>query len=245
MGETVGERGEFRKKAFASQLQKSQPGKAEGVCSRAPGRLSKGDGEGVRLQRNGYLSGNETPENYPKKKTMGYREQDEKKVAAYQAEISAYPVENIAYVDECGIDTYLYRAYGYAARGQKVFDQISGRKYRRCGIVAARLNGKILAPLRYDGTMDSSLFEFWFTSQLLPTLEKGCVVVMDNASFHRKARLFSAAQNAGIILIFLPPYSPELNPIEHFWAWLKRYLSNILPFSPSFDDALFDAFQLW
>ena len=127
-------------------------------------------------------------------------------------------METIAYVDECGIDTYLYREYGYAARGQKVFDQISGRKYKRCGIVAAQLNGRILAPLQYDGTMDSSLFEFWFTSQLLPTLKKGCVVVMDNASFHRKTRLLPAAQKAGIILIFLPPYSPELNPIEHFWA---------------------------
>ena len=197
------------------------------------------------MQRNGYLSGNETSEHYPQKKTTGYREQDEKKVAAYQEEISAYSLETIAYVDECGIDTYLYREYGYAARGQKVFDRISGRKYKRCGIVAAQLNGRILAPLQYDGTMDSSLFEFWFTGQLLPTLKKGCVVVMDNASFHRKIRLFSAAQKAGIILIFLPPYSPELNPIEHFWAWLKRYLPKILPFSTSFNDALFDAFQLY
>ena len=113
---------------------------------------------------------------------------------------------------------YLYREYGYALRGQKVFSRISGRKYKRCGIVAAQMNGQILAPLQYSSTMDSTLFEFWFVNQLLPTLEKGCVVVMDNASFHSKTRLLSVAQNAGIILIFLPPYSPELNPIEHFWA---------------------------
>lgn len=153
-------------------------------------------------------------------------------------------MEKIAYVDECGIDTYLHREYGYAARGQKVFSRISGRKYKRCGIVAAQMNGRILAPLQYSGTMDSSLFEFWFVNLLLPTLEKGCVVVMDNASFHCKTRLFSAAQKAGIILIFLPPYSPELNPIEHFWAWLKRKLRKVLPFCSSFDDALFDTFQL-
>lgn len=196
------------------------------------------------MQCCGNSSGNEAPENYPKKKTTGYREQDSEKVAAYQAKISAYPIEKIAYVDECGIDTYLYREYGYAARGQKVFNQISGRKYKRCGIVAAQMNGKILAPLQYDGTMDSSLFEFWFSCQLLPALDKGGVVVMDNASFHRKSRLFSAAQMAGIILVFLPPYSPELNPIEHFWAWLKRRLRKSLLSSPSFDDALLDAFQL-
>lgn len=153
-------------------------------------------------------------------------------------------MDKIAYVDECGIDTYLYREYGYAARGQKVVGRISGHRYKRCGIVAAQMNGKILAPLQYDGTMDSSLFEFWFSNQLLPTLDNGCVIVMDNASFHRKSRLVSIAQEAGLILIFLPPYSPEFNPIEHFWAWLKRHLRSILHASLSFDQALFDTFQL-
>ncbi len=83
------------------------------------------------MQRYSNLSGTQTPENYPKKKTTGYKEQDPKKAAAYQAEISAYPPEKMVYVDECGIDTYLYREYGYAARGQKVFSRVSGRKYKR------------------------------------------------------------------------------------------------------------------
>ena len=148
-------------------------------------------------------------------------------------------------MDECGIDTYLYREYGYAPRGRQVFGRISGRKYKRCGIVAAKMGDKLLAPFQYSGTMNSTLFAFWFTEQLLPSLEKGTVIVMDNASFHSKKRLIRAAQNAGCKLLFLPPYSPELNPIEKFWAWLKRFLQNILPFSPSFDDALFAAFQLW
>ena len=104
---------------------------------------------------------------------------------------------------------------------------------------------KILAPFQYSGTMDSSLFEFWFSNQLLPSLDKGTVIVMDNASFHSKKRLLSAAQFAGCRLLFLPPYSPELNPIEKFWAWLKRFLRKILPEASSFDDALFTAFQLW
>lgn len=93
---------------------------------------------------------------------------------------------------------------------------------------------RILAPLQYDSAMDRSLSEFGFTDQLLPSLEKGCVIVMDNASFHCKTRLFSVAHEARIVLIFLPPYSPELNPIEHFWAWLKRQLRKNLPFLPIF-----------
>ena len=92
--------------------------------------------------------------------------------------------------------------------------------------------------------MDSRLFEFWFSNQLLPSLDKGSVIVMDNASFHSKKKLFSAAQNAGCKLLLLPPYSPEFNPIEKFWAWLKRFLRKILPLASSFDDALFTAFQL-
>lgn len=148
-------------------------------------------------------------------------------------------------MDECGIDTYLYREYGYAPRGQQVFGRISGRKYKRCGMVAAKMGGRILAPFQYSGTMDSGLFEFWFSTQLLPSLERDTVIVMDNASFHSKKRLISAAQNFGCRLVFLPPYSPELNPIENFWSWLKRFLRKILPSVPSFDDALFTAFQLW
>ena len=146
-------------------------------------------------------------------------------------------------MDETGIDTYLYREYGYAPRGQKVHTAISGRKYKRVGIVAAQLGGKIISPLEYSGTMDSSLFEFWFEKQLLPALPPDTVVVMDNASFHRKARLIPVAQKYGFRLIFLPPYSPEFNPIENFWAWLKRFLRSALSAVQSFDRALFDAFQ--
>ena len=108
------------------------------------------------------------------------------------------------------------------------------------GIVAAQI-GKCI---QYDGTMDGALFEMWFEQLLLPTLPRNTVIVMDNASFHRKSRLTSIAERAGHTLLFLPPYSPELNPIENFWAWLKRYLRKILPDALSFDDALYECFQV-
>jgi isftu1 transposase len=119
---------------------------------------------------------------------------------------------------------------------------VSGRKFRRTGIAAAKLGASIVAPLQYDGTMDSVLFETWFASQLLPSLPPSTTIVMDNASFHRKNQLVSLAQNAGLHLVFLPPYSPELNPIENYWSWLKRYLRKFLPHYASFDDALCSAF---
>ncbi len=154
------------------------------------------------------------------------------------------PFENIAYVDETGIDTYLYRGYGYAPRGETIQGIVNGRKYKRIGIVAAKLDRKTVAPFVYSGTMNSTLFEKWFQQQLLPTLPKGTVIVMDNAAFHRKKQLFSIAEENGYRLIFLPPYSPELNPIEKFWSWLKRHLKKLLPYFNTFNDALSECFQV-
>lgn len=150
--------------------------------------------------------------------------------------------EKIAYVDETGIDSYQYREYGYAPRGELLLDRISGRKYARTGIVAAQMGKEIFAPCRYDGTMNYKLFEDWFENHLLQELPKETVIVMDNASFHRKEPLYCLAEKYNCCLIFLPPYSPELNPIEHFWSWLKRTLRKILPKLSSFDEALFAAF---
>jgi transposase len=146
------------------------------------------------------------------------------------------------YVDETGIDQYLYREYGRSKRGEKILGEISGRKYKRLGIVAALQGKDIITPLQYDGTMDSILFEMWFRTILLPALPPNTTIVMDNASFHRKNKLAEIAASAGHTLIFLPPYSPELNPIEHFWSWLKRRLRNILPNCDSFDIALSTCF---
>jgi transposase len=160
------------------------------------------------------------------------------------AAIAETPPDEIVYVDETGIDTYLNREYGWSERGEPIMGFVSGRKFKRVGIVAAQKGKTILSPLQYDGTMDSTLFEIWFTSQLLPSLPINTVIVMDNASFHRKNKLFGFAEEAGQRLIFLPPYSPELNPIENFWAWLKRYLRKSILSHVCFDDAVCSAFTV-
>lgn len=142
------------------------------------------------------------------------------------------------------MDNYLYREHCYAEKGKQIIGYISGKKYRRTSIVAAKMGKKILAPLQYEGTMDSALFEMWFNKCLLETLPDCCVIVMDNAAFHRKSKLFTLAEKAGHKLIFLPPYSPELNPIENFWAWLKKRLRKTLKDFDDFDDALHYAFNV-
>ena len=109
--------------------------------------------------------------------------------------------------------------------------------------MACQQGKKIISPLQYSGTMYSELFEFWFEEMLLPQIPLGTVIVMDNASFHRKKNLIKIAEAKGMQVIFLPPYSPELNPIEHFWNQLKNQVRENLLKSPSLDYAIYNSFQ--
>ena len=127
------------------------------------------------------------------------------------------------------MDQFLYREYARAASGEKVYGVISGKKYKRVSVVAGKRGDKIFAPLEYGGTTDSVLFEYWFENLLLREVPEKSVIVMDNAAFHRKEVLCGLARKAGCSVLFLPPYSPDLNPIENFWAWLKLFRRKILP----------------
>ena len=157
--------------------------------------------------------------------------------------IDSYPQYKLYYVDECGIDKYLYRENAYAPKGVPVFGKISGKKFKRINIVAAQCGTTIVSPMTYSGTTDSILFETWFEKGLLKAIPKYSVVIMDNATFHRKSVLRALASKHECDVLFLPPYSPDLNPIEHFWAWLKSELRRILPAYDNFDDALVDCFH--
>ena len=158
--------------------------------------------------------------------------------------LKAIPPERLVYIDEKGIDKYLYREYARAPRGQKVAIKISGRKFKRTNIVAGICQGEWIAPLQYSGTTDSILFEYWFEHCLMKEVKEDSVIILDNATFHRKVILIEIAQKHGCIVWFLPPYSPDLNPIEKRWAWLKRKLRDTLHLFLSLDDALSVAFQV-
>ena len=158
--------------------------------------------------------------------------------------LKTIPPEILVYVDETGIDQCLYREYARAPRGQKVVAKISGRKFKRANIVAGIRQGKWVAPLEYSGTTDSALFEFWFENCLLKEINEGSIIILDNATFHKKSTLPDLAKIKNCTVLFLPPYSPDLNPIEKRWAWLKQKLRKILHDFNSFDDAIQTVFQV-
>ena len=155
------------------------------------------------------------------------------------------PEDKRVYVDEAGFDSYLYRRYARARRGEKIQEKVKGRKYQRTSIVAGKMEYNIIAPLEYKGTMHGDFFEVWFEEHLLPALPKDVTIILDNASFHRKKRLYEIAERHKRKIIFLPPYSPELNPIEHFWHWLKKTTTDCLKFCSDLNIALAEALQEW
>jgi len=135
------------------------------------------------------------------------------KVEQLLEEIKDIDPASIVYIDETGIDTFLYRPYAYAKRGVKAVGLISDKKYKRVGVVAGKLNANIISPLQYDGTMDSTIFGYWFEFYLIPLLPPYSTAVLDNTSFHNKKRLVLITQKFAHQVIFLPPYSPEINLI--------------------------------
>lgn len=161
-----------------------------------------------------------------KKKTFDYVERCEKAREEYRQQIESIPVSRRIYIDESGINRFYFRLYARALRGNRVHGHIRGRKFARLNVVAGYCDGKTLGEYCYSGTTTAQVFEDWFCDFLLPETQAGDVIIMDNASFHNKKRLRKYAAIHNVSIIFLPPYSPDYNPIEHVWANLKRFLRN-------------------
>ena len=118
-------------------------------------------------------------------------------------------------------------------------------KFQRTNLVAAQIGDRTVAPMYYDCPTNSAVFEFWFEEKLMPALSPGDVVIMDNAQFHRKGALRKIALRHHVLVLFLPPYSPDYNPIEKLWANMKRWLKKNMRNYDSFEDALEDAIDAY
>ena len=84
----------------------------------------------------------------------------------------------------------------------------------------------MIAPIRFQGSTNTALFNQWLETQLLPCLTKGQTIIMDNASFHKDEKTKTLIEKAKCHLLYLPPYSPDLNPIEKKWVQLKAIIKN-------------------
>lgn len=112
-------------------------------------------------------------------------------------------------------------AYGWNQRGERFHTLKPGRRQGRVNMIAALCNQQLLAPFTVEGACNRLVFETWLEGCLLPVLKPGQVVILDNATFHKGGRIEQLIRNAGCQLLYLPPYSPDLNKIENCWSWLK------------------------
>lgn len=179
-----------------------------------------------------------------KKKTFTYKEKDLIKREKFLKKIAELPQNKIVYIDESGIDKFISREYGWSIRGNKIHGETSGKRYARESFVAGIKSNKFIAPFCYQGTCDSNLFNAWLEKILLPSLSPGHIIVMDNAAFHKSQETRELIEKAKCQLLFLPPYSPDLNPIEKCWANFKSLVKKIIDKFDSLQGAIDYAFNV-
>lgn len=158
-------------------------------------------------------------------------------------EIEPIKDENIVYCDEVGIDNNITVLRGWSEKGKRSYAEQIGYKTERVSMIAAYTRGskKLIAPIEYKGYTDTKLFNYWIENHLCPNLKEGQFVIMDNASFHKSPRVKELIEQAKCHLIYLPPYSPDLNPIEHCWGNFKNYLRKIIKKFSNIQDAISEA----
>ena len=128
------------------------------------------------------------------------------------------------FIDETWAKTNMTPIRGWAPRGQKLVARAPFGKWRTLTFVAALRHDRIDAPCVLDGPINGQSFTAYVEQFLVPTLEPGDIVIMDNLGSHKGAAVRKAIRVAGAKLLFLPPYSPDLNPIEQVFAELKALL---------------------
>jgi len=138
------------------------------------------------------------------------------------------------FLDECGVTTDLLRRYGRSPRGTRLHDHTPCSHWEATTVIAALRPDAVTAAAVFDGPIDSESFLAYIEQVLVPTLRGGDVVVLDNLAVHKQPQVRAAIEHAGATLRFLPPYSPDFNPIEQVFAKLKAFLRKCKP--RCFDD---------
>lgn len=147
-------------------------------------------------------------------------------------------------MDESGIDSNESYPYGWCEKGQRFHSVRPGKRRERLSIIGALSGQTFFAPMVYQGYCTAKVIEAWLERFLLPNLKPGQVIIMDNAPFHNSRRIRELIEEAGCELLFLPTYSPDLNPIEHWWHKIKTAIRKELPkYDFNIHEAAHAAFQ--
>lgn len=168
------------------------------------------------------------PRHHLEKKTAHASEQDRpdivrRRQAWFESQLDLDP-EKLVFIDETWASTNMARKNGRAPRGERLHAGIPHGHWKTTTFVAGLRHTGIVAPLVIDGPINGVWFQTYIDKVLVPTLRPGDIVVMDNLGSHKGAGVRQAIESAGATLLYLPPYSPDLNPIEKAFSKLKALL---------------------
>ena len=147
----------------------------------------------------------------------------------WQGAMGTLEYKRLVFVDEMGTHTSLAPLYGYCARGQRTFFKIPRNRGTNTTLLASMSSEGIGPSMAIEGSTTKEVFEAYVGHFLAPALKSGQVVVMDNLSAHKGERVRKLIEDRGCELLYLPPYSPDLNPIEEAFSKVKRLLRGIGP----------------
>jgi transposase len=162
------------------------------------------------------------------KKSVRAAEQDRPDVAAARAQWAQNQAEldpeRLVFLDETGTSTNMARQRGRSPRGERLIGKVPHGHWKTTTFVAGLRSTALTAPGVIDGPMNGTAFLAYIEQVLTPSLAPGDIVVMDNLSAHKVPGIREAIEAAGASLLYLPPYSPDFNPIEQLFAKLKALL---------------------
>ncbi len=156
---------------------------------------------------------------------MRHPKADEEERRSFLEKIERYEKDGrpIIYIDESGFAVDQPRTHGYAPRGERCIGTHDWHARGRINVIGALLAGALLSVGLTEANVDADIFNLWLVGDLIPKLPPAAVLVMDRATFHRRADTKAAITDNGHVLEYLPAYSPDFNDIEHKWAEAKAY----------------------
>jgi len=179
------------------------------------------------------------------KKTLRAAEQDRPDIKQardqWQADTAGIDPRRFRFIDESGAKTNLVRMHGRCPKGQRLLLSAPAGHWNTTTMIAAIGLEGVHAPFALDGGIDGDAFLVYVEKVLLPTLQGGEIVVMDNLSSHKLPGVAERIESAGAKVWYLPPYSPDFNPIENMWSKVKGVLRSIA--ARTFD-SLVDAIRI-
>jgi len=138
--------------------------------------------------------------------------------------VKAEVFSKFKFLDEAGSNLAMTRLYGRAAKGGRVIETVPQNYGENITMLATLSLSGVAAPMTINGAVDGVVFKVYVGEVLCPALTAGDVVVMDNLPAHKVAGIKELIEGCGAQLVYLPPYSPDLNPIEKCWSKIKTYL---------------------